>query len=147
MSLVLSGVGCSLDGGCVTMRFTKILHFSINCAWITKISFFRCKTFNVCFINGSMKSSKFMSRDAGICRQSGRNTHICPHPLDPFLINRHCERSILIAMKTIYLCKFEWLLPLLFDPHINVKVLHLVRDPRSTINSRNSHKPNVQHLE
>ena len=46
-------------------------------------------------------------------------------------------------MKVIYLCKIEWLVPMLKDPDINLKIVHLVRDPRTTIFSRTIHSSNV----
>ena len=44
----------------------------------------------------------------------------------------------MVAMKVIYLCRLEWLVPLMKDPTLNVKVVHLVRDPRATLTSRAS---------
>ena len=84
-----------------------------------------------------------MSRDTGICHMQN-GVQVCPTPVDPDQINKHCKSSLLVAMKVIYLCKLEWLLPLLEDPDVNVKVVHLVRDPRSTVNSRTGHKGNIE---
>jgi len=86
-----------------------------------------------------------MSRDAGICRMNNEN-QICPVPVNPIPVNKHCKKSLLVAMKVIYLCKLEWLLPLLEATDVNVKVVHLVRDPRSTINSRTGHKGKLESI-
>jgi len=76
-----------------------------------------------------------MTRDSNICKVI-KGTQVCPKPLDPKLLNNHCKKSLLVAMKVNYLCQLEWLLPLLEDLNFNVKVVHLVRDPRANIHSR-----------
>jgi len=43
---------------------------------------------------------------------------------------------MLVAMKVIYLCNLESLLTLIDDDNLNLKIVHLVRDPRATTNSR-----------
>ena len=87
-----------------------------------------------------------MLRDAGLCKKEGAK-QACPFPVNPLPLNKHCESSALIAMKVIYLCKLEWLLPLMMDQSLNVKVVHLVRDPRSTINSRIKESPSSTRVE
>jgi len=84
-----------------------------------------------------------MSRDTGMCYMNG-NVQFCPTPVDPVPMNKHCRKSLLVAMKVIYLCKLEWLLPLLEATDVNIKVVHLVRDPRSTISSRTGHNGNLE---
>uniref|UniRef100_F6ZR39 Sulfotransferase n=2 Tax=Ciona intestinalis TaxID=7719 RepID=F6ZR39_CIOIN len=42
----------------------------------------------------------------------------------------------MVAMKVIYLCRLEWITPLLLSKQSIVKIVHLVRDPRAIINSR-----------
>ena len=100
----------------------------------------RCKKYGVCFVAGvSPKLSQFVHRDAKICTTKNQ-TQKCPKPIPPASLNQHCKNSLLVAMKVVYLCRLEWLVPLLKDSDVNVKVVHLVRDPRSTINSRLNHK-------
>ena len=94
----------------------------------------------MCFAGGKTNFSEFLSRDAKICRYVGREGHICPTPIKPELINSHCKSSAVKAMKVIYLCKLEWLMPLLQSSSPNVKVIHLVRDPRATVFSRAGRK-------
>jgi len=43
---------------------------------------------------------------------------------------------MLVALKVIYLCKVEWLMPFVKNPKVDLKVVHLVRDPRATVKSR-----------
>ena len=107
---------------------------------------FKCKLLNICFVGSSDKYSKFLSRDAGICHLE-KGKLICPTPIDPVPMNMYCKSCLLVAMKVIYLCKLERLIPLLEDQDINVKVVHLVRDPRSTINSRMGHQGKINKLE
>ena len=94
-----------------------------------------CKTFHVCFAHAPTKASRFMSRDSNIC-EGINGAQVCPQPLDPNRLNKYCKKSLLVAMKVNYLCQLEWLIRLLEDSNFNVKVVHLVRDPRSTIHSR-----------
>ena len=98
--------------------------------------FFRCKQHHLCFVGSSDKSSKFVSRDTNICKPGSHGTQICPSPINQTRIQNHCKNSLLIALKVNYLCNLEWILPLLKEKQTNVKIVHLVRDPRSTINSR-----------
>ena len=86
---------------------------------------------------------KFLS-DANVCPKTNRRgLHPpCQAPINPVRLNKHCQQSEIVAMKVIYLCKLEWLVPLLKDPLLNVKIVHLVRDPRSTIASRIRSKKN-----
>ena len=109
--------------------------------------FHRCKKTGVCFVDGGIKISTFMARDAGLCQKNERGGQTYPFPVNLLSLNKHCESSALIAMKVIYLCKLEWLLPLMMDQSLNVKVVHLVRDPRSTINSRIKENPPTTRVE
>ncbi|CAK8694477.1 unnamed protein product [Clavelina lepadiformis] len=98
----------------------------------------RCKIYNICFPSNQGKAGIFLARDAGICKLRGKGEVVCPKPIDHKDLEKHCRQSLLVAMKVIYLCKLEWLTPLLRDEEFNVKIIHLVRDPRATVNSRTS---------
>ena len=98
----------------------------------------RCLENQLCFAEGGLKASKFLSRDAGICNVDQGMWQICPKPINQVLLQNHCKKSLLIALKVTYLCNFEWILSLLRERETNIKVVHLVRDPRSTVNSRKS---------
>uniref|UniRef100_H2YAG4 Sulfotransferase n=2 Tax=Ciona savignyi TaxID=51511 RepID=H2YAG4_CIOSA len=96
----------------------------------------RCKIHNVCFAgNTQSKYSAYLTRDAKICNVVN-NFQYCPEPIDLERLSAHCRGSVLIATKMIYLCKLEWISSFLSPPSASLKVLHLVRDPRATINSR-----------
>jgi len=97
-----------------------------------KVLFFgRCLKNNVCFA-GVAKTSAFMSRDADLCKADLS----CPKPINTTNLSKHCNRSMLVAMKVIYLCNLESLLTLIDDDNLNLKIVHLVRDPRATTDSR-----------
>jgi len=96
----------------------------------------------VCFAQVPEKASRFMTRDSNICEDKNE-VQICPKPLNSKRLNDHCKKSLLVAMKVNYLCQLMWLLPLLEDLNFNVKVVHLVRDPRATIYSRIQYPANV----
>ncbi|XP_076801917.1 carbohydrate sulfotransferase 1-like [Clavelina lepadiformis] len=102
----------------------------------------RCKIHNVCFTSKTQKVSHFLSRDAGMCHVANR-VQICPEPLNATELSCYCKKSLLVAMKAIYVCKLEWIVPLLRDPKVNIKVIHLVRDPRATTNSRTEGKGGI----
>ena len=93
--------------------------------------------YNVCFIDGirSQKFSAFLARDTNLCKlTNGRQD--CPQPLDLDGLSEHCKNSPIIAMKVIYVCHLKWLVPLMKNNSLDVKVVHLVRDPRATLVSR-----------
>nr|CAB3230871.1 carbohydrate sulfotransferase 3-like [Phallusia mammillata] len=98
-------------------------------------SFATCMKTKICFTKHP-KCSRFLSRDTNICKINKQGQQICPEPINTETLSSYCNTSLLRAMKVIYLCELESLLPLLKDPTVNVKVLHLVRDPRATVNSR-----------
>ena len=100
----------------------------------------RCKKYNYCFAD-DRKANRYLYNEAKICTK--KEKLYCPKPLPATSLNNFCRRSLLVAMKVIYLCKLEWLMPLLGDPDFNIKVVHLVRDPRPTIYSRTKHTGNL----
>jgi len=75
--------------------------------------------------------SLFLDRDADLCKKQA-----CPEPIDLKALTKHCRHSMLVALKVIYLCKVEWLMPFVKNPKVDLKVVHLVRDPRATVKSR-----------
>ena len=98
-------------------------------------------------VNGPDGQDEHVHGHAGLCQKNEKGGQMCPFPVNPLPLNKHCESSALIAMKVIYLCKLEWLLPLMMDQSLNVKVVHLVRDPRSMINSRIKESPSSTRVE
>ena len=120
----------------VLLSIATILFKSNTFFFITN----RCLENQLCFVEGSSKASKFLSRDAGICNVDQGMSQICPKPINQVLLQNYCKKSLLIALKVTYLCNFEWILPLLRETETNIKVVHLVRDPRSTVNSATSHR-------
>ncbi|XP_043937413.1 carbohydrate sulfotransferase 5-like [Protopterus annectens] len=52
-------------------------------------------------------------------------------------IEEVCQTYSHIVLKEVRLCSLEPLYSLLNDPSLNLKIIHLVRDPRAVLNSRN----------
>ncbi|XP_078482830.1 carbohydrate sulfotransferase 1-like [Ciona intestinalis] len=96
----------------------------------------KCKEYGVCFAGYTRsKYSAYLTRDAQICHTTEVHQQ-CPAPIDLDRLSSHCRSSIMVAMKVIYLCRLEWITPLLSSKQSNVKIVHLVRDPRAIVNSR-----------
>ena len=115
--------------GCILPNKTRGLECNIQFLAI-KLScyihlLFRCLKFNLCFAWGG-KYQAFLKRDTDICHPK------CPAPINPDDLEKHCKRSLFRAMKVNYMCRLEWLLPLLSADDVIVKIVHLVRDPRAT---------------
>ncbi|CAK8684756.1 unnamed protein product [Clavelina lepadiformis] len=94
-----------------------------------------CVSQGVCFAN-CLKCSLFLSRDQNICHKSPNGGQACPNKLDMTKLSEAVEKSDLMAFKVVSMCDISWIQPLLDDPTINLKIVHLVRDPRAIINSR-----------
>ncbi|CAK8684181.1 carbohydrate sulfotransferase 3-like [Clavelina lepadiformis] len=87
----------------------------------------KCGKENLCFAF----KSRFLARDTDLC-DGGK----CRGPYDPLVLSEICRRSLFPAMKIIFEPFLNTLQPLMEDPSLNVKVIHLVRDPRAVIQSR-----------
>ncbi|XP_042891617.1 carbohydrate sulfotransferase 3-like [Penaeus japonicus] len=74
-----------------------------------------------------MKESRFTIRNSyrSLCKSNGT----C---YDPVEMNRVCSQHSMRIVKTIR-TRVAWLVPLLKDPDIDLKILHLVRDPRASV--------------
>ncbi|XP_071957810.1 carbohydrate sulfotransferase 1-like [Antedon mediterranea] len=73
-----------------------------------------------------------------------RNTSFCSSTRQPISaiyreMNNRCKQSDFVAIKTIRLFKIKHLERFAVTPGTNLKVIHLVRDPRGTINSNKRH--------
>ncbi|CAK8684180.1 unnamed protein product [Clavelina lepadiformis] len=87
----------------------------------------KCGSENLCFAH----RSRFLARDTDLC-DGGK----CRGPYDPLVLSEICRRSLFPAMKIIFEPFLKSFQHLMEDPHLNVKVIHLVRDPRAVIQSR-----------
>ncbi|CAK8680172.1 unnamed protein product [Clavelina lepadiformis] len=94
-----------------------------------------CVNRGVCFASCT-KCSLFLSRDSNICRNPKNGGHACPGKLNMIKLSEHVAKVDLMAFKVVYMCDISWIQPLLNDPTVNLKIIHLVRDPRAIINSR-----------
>lgn len=91
--------------------------------------FVECIKHNICFV-GVEKATKFITRDA-------------PHLLDTkskkvdmAALGEFCRSSDFVAGKLNYLRGIENITHLFDDADVQMKIVHLVRDPRATILSR-----------
>nr|XP_039267753.1 carbohydrate sulfotransferase 1-like [Styela clava] len=57
-------------------------------------------------------------------------------PVDLGLVNNKCRSRKISAIKVIKLCHIKSLEPIIRDPSIDFKIIHLVRDPRGIASSR-----------
>ena len=81
--------------------------------------YYRCLRFGLCY--GTMsKCYAFLRRDSDLCIPN------CKYPLDPVKLSQHCLKSDFRSFKVNYLCRLEWLTPLLHSNDVNLKVIHLV---------------------
>ncbi|XP_039259684.2 carbohydrate sulfotransferase 1-like [Styela clava] len=89
----------------------------------------KCKS-NVCFSG----RSSFLWRNTNLCKNK--------HPfcgvdvLDINVLSKVCRQSIAIAFKVVRLYHLSDLEEFLLDPELDLKVLHLFRDPRPAVPSR-----------
>ncbi|XP_076829595.1 carbohydrate sulfotransferase 2a [Brachyhypopomus gauderio] len=60
---------------------------------------------------------------------------MCP-PQDVVVLERECRKYGTIVIKGVRILDVNILAPLLEDPSLNLKIIHLVRDPRAVANSR-----------
>lgn len=87
-----------------------------------------CVRSNMCFA-GCDKCSKFLQRDPPFVYDRLRR-------VDPRKLDRHCRHSEFRAAKLNYLPQISDVTHLMAADDVNVKVVHLVRDPRATTSSR-----------
>ncbi|CAK8672955.1 unnamed protein product [Clavelina lepadiformis] len=93
-----------------------------------------CISRKICFPD-CLKCSQFLSRDSDICRTPVGN-HACPKEIDLEKLSEIVAKSELMAFKVVYLCDISWIQPLLDNPELDLKIVHLVRDPRAMFNSK-----------
>ncbi|XP_063301434.1 carbohydrate sulfotransferase 1-like [Pelobates fuscus] len=74
-----------------------------------------------------------------LCDKIQRREHICSRkcrPLNFTLVSESCKTYKHIAIKTVRIPKISDLRTLVEDPRLNLKIIHLVRDPRGILASR-----------
>ena len=107
-------------------------YFNFDTLKHTKTHNLRCLKLNICFMDGLEKSGLFMRRDMPSVkdRKTGR--------IDLSKLGHFCRRSDFFAAKLNYLTSLRNISHLLTGgiDDVQVKAIHLVRDPRATIRSR-----------
>nr|XP_002128541.1 carbohydrate sulfotransferase 1 isoform X1 [Ciona intestinalis] len=89
----------------------------------------RCVEDNFCFKFKSL----FLSRDTDLCQSPWKG---CKVPFDPQILSQVCQRSLFPVSKVIAEPFLESLEPILEDSRVELRVIHLVRDPRAVMSSR-----------
>nr|CAB3230836.1 carbohydrate sulfotransferase 1 [Phallusia mammillata] len=146
----------------VFFHFEPLLPFGYGCAKIDDplrveylTNLFQCNISNQDSLpidKGSRKQSDFTS--ANLCLQQNfcfreKSKRMCSEefckipkacwecdPVDSEVASEMCEISHLTAIKVIRICDLMTLKPLLENPSFDIKILHLVRDPRGVLGSR-----------
>ena len=88
---------------------------------------YRCLRHNICFADCE-KCSKFLTRDAPEIVDIFNTVNVAK-------MSKFCKQSDFVAAKLNYLRSIQSIQHLLHSTDINVKIIHLVRDPRATVRS------------
>ena len=107
---------------------------------------------NICLHSGAC----FRTNSKALC-----NRYLCPPapadrapfpcgncgPLNLNVADHICRKRKLTAMKTIRVCELDWMDGLMEAKDFELKVIHLIRDPRAVARSRLSIHPTISHEE
>uniref|UniRef100_H2XJN5 Sulfotransferase n=1 Tax=Ciona intestinalis TaxID=7719 RepID=H2XJN5_CIOIN len=91
----------------------------------------QCLKNNICF---EERHLPLLARYESACQQS--NYSNCQLPLKPTIISAICSKSKLVVYKILRVCELQNLAHLIKTEDLDIRIVHLVRDPRAILSSR-----------
>uniref|UniRef100_H2YDE9 Sulfotransferase n=1 Tax=Ciona savignyi TaxID=51511 RepID=H2YDE9_CIOSA len=133
--LIMAKSGCENEDGKVNMLEKMIrcqFHLISDLQGITPRDYAteNCLSHNFCF---RQKSKVLCSKQ--FCTQGDPQSCSRCEPVDPIMASDACGQSKVVVIKVIRMCHLESLRNLVTNPKFDIKIVHLVRDPRGVFQS------------
>ncbi|XP_078485025.1 carbohydrate sulfotransferase 1-like [Ciona intestinalis] len=93
--------------------------------------FAKCLKNNICF---EERHIPLLAKYESVCQQS--NYSDCQLPMKPTIISEICSKSKLVVYKILRVCELQDLAHLVETEYLDIRIVHLVRDPRAILSSR-----------